>query len=379
MRCVVPGCSNSSVSARLHAFPLTDRALCRTWLRSVQHPEFGADTDLTVVTQQRLRVCSDHFVAADYKGNCLKEGAVPSVFPWTGIRVEMLSQPLEEETSDKEDFPVATCSQMKEDPTLKAFKISQAPEVSGILKSDEVLVNTQCLLELFKCCSVCLVECCVTIEGNERLFSVTQDCQSCGHHRKWRSHPNSADEPGEDFHEEHEDHEEIIHKEHKDHERPFHREYKDHKESLHEEHKDEDAVSHPETVVMVPHRMKTKEVSMEIKQIIVSMRNEKKSIREIGKTLGLSKSTVGYILKKKASTGDVSNRKRPGRPRKATEEVDQIILSIMTKNPRTPVQQIKNTLKEVGREISLTTIRRKLHSLNHTIETAFLHNLKMAK
>lgn len=117
---------------------------------------------------------------------------------------------------------------------------------------------------------------------------------------------------------------------------------------------------------------------MEIKQTIVSLRNQKKSIREIGKTLGLSKSTVGYILQKKASTGDVTNKKRPGRPKKTTEEDDQIIISIMTKNPQTPVQQIRNTLKEIGREVSVTTIRRKLHLLKRSIETAFLHNLQMA-
>ncbi|KAI4886340.1 hypothetical protein NFI96_010914 [Prochilodus magdalenae] len=392
MRCIVPGCHNSSVSARFHAFPLADSALCRTWLRSVQHPGFGADTDLKVVTQERLKVCSDHFVAADYKGNRLKDEAVPSVFPWTGIRVEMLSQPTEEETSDKEDSPVATCSQMKEEPNQKAFRISQTPEVSGILKGSEVMVNTQCLLELFKCCSVCLVECCVTIEGNERLFTVIQDCQSCGHHRKWRSHPNPEDEHMEAFHEEHQDGEDAIHEQHKDRKTAIRKKPRYHKKPFHEDHKDEEAVLHPEvqhkpqpgnknrqSAAMVPHRIKTKEVSMEIKQIIVSMRNEKKSIRQIGKSLGLSKSTVGYILRKKACTGDVSNRKRPGRPKKATEEVDQIILSLMTKNPRTPVQQIKNTLKEVGREVSLTTIRRKLHSLNHAIETAFLQNLKMEK
>ncbi|XP_072543324.1 uncharacterized protein [Salminus brasiliensis] len=60
---------------------------------------------------------------------------------------------------------------------------------SSVFKSNEVSVNTQCLLELFQYCWLCQIECCINIEGNERRFSITQDCQSCGHHRQWRSHP----------------------------------------------------------------------------------------------------------------------------------------------------------------------------------------------
>ncbi|XP_072543322.1 uncharacterized protein [Salminus brasiliensis] len=373
MRCIVPGCNNSCMSARFHSFPLSNGALCRTWLRSVQHPVFGVDTDLKVVGQQRLKVCSDHFVAADYNGSYLKDDAVPTVFPWTGIRVEMLCQSVEE-TSDKEDSPIPTCSQIKEDPAHHAVKISEAAEEASIFKSSEVTVNTQCLLELFKCCSVCLVECCVTIEGTEKLFAVIQDCQSCGHHREWRSRPTLAEEPMETFSIEHEDPEDE----------------RDHKDAL-DEHRDVCTAAYPliehtpepeediKTVVLVPHRPKSKEVSMDRKQTIVDLRNQKKSIREIGQIMGLSKSTVAYILRKNASTGDVSNKKRSGRPKKTTEEDDQIILSIMTKNPRTPVQQIRNTLKEVGREVSMTTIRRKLHLLNHTIESAFIQKVTMGE
>ncbi|XP_060770838.1 zinc finger protein 43-like isoform X1 [Neoarius graeffei] len=58
--------------------------------------------------------------------------------------------------------------------------------------STEVMVNTQCLLELFQFCWFCQRECCTTIEGNEKLSSITQDCQSCGYHRDWRSHPPTS-------------------------------------------------------------------------------------------------------------------------------------------------------------------------------------------
>ncbi|XP_053089686.1 zinc finger protein 454-like isoform X4 [Pangasianodon hypophthalmus] len=80
---------------------------------------------------------------------------------------------------------------------------------TSIFKSSEVLVNTHCLLELFQFCWLCHKECCITIEGNEKLFSVTQDCQNCGHHRDWRNHPPSA-EPAETYHNEPKDHVETF-------------------------------------------------------------------------------------------------------------------------------------------------------------------------
>ncbi|KAK1797293.1 hypothetical protein P4O66_008672 [Electrophorus voltai] len=380
MRCIVPGCSNTNTSTRFHSFPLSNGALCRSWLQSIRHPTFLSDTDVKVIRQERLMVCSDHFVVADYNGRCLKDGAVPSVFPWTAIRVKMLSLPFEEKC-EKDDTPLTVCSQTDKGPNQQAVNITQTSQGHSILKSSEVLVSVQCLLELFKCCSVCLVECCFTVEGHERLFSVTQDCQSCGHHRVWRSHPNRTEQPVETLPEDDKCRENLC------------KEDKECGETFHHSQEVEDATSHPEvehtlepeddnskeSMVVVPHRMKSKEVSMETKHTIVNLRSQKKSIREIAKALGLSKSTVAYIIKKKASTGDVSNKKRCGRPKKTTAEDDQIILSIMTKNPRTPVQQIRNTLREVGREVSVATIRRKLHSLNHTIETAFLHNLKATK
>lgn len=78
-----------------------------------------------------------------------------------------------------------------------------------------MLVNTHCLLELFQFCWLCHKDCCITIEGNEKLFSVTQDCQNCGHHREWRSHPPSA-EPTEIFHNELKGHTETFDQKHED-------------------------------------------------------------------------------------------------------------------------------------------------------------------
>ncbi len=95
-------------------------------------------------------------------------------------------------------------------------------------------------------------------------------------------------------------------------------------------------------------KMRSKELSLSVKQAIIRLKKQNKPIREIAKTLGVAKTTVWNILKKKERTGELSNTKRPGRPRKTTVVDDWIIISLVKKTPFTTVGQIKKTLQEVG-------------------------------
>ncbi|XP_026803379.3 zinc finger protein 454-like isoform X3 [Pangasianodon hypophthalmus] len=110
----------------------------------------------------------------------------------------------QEASSEKENAPtpVSACSEVEESSWLKVFKSLQTPQGFTNLQRSEVLVNTQCLLKLFQFCWLGHKECCIAIKGNERLLSVTQDCQSCGYHRDWRSRSptglTSDDEEEED-------------------------------------------------------------------------------------------------------------------------------------------------------------------------------------
>ncbi len=108
-------------------------------------------------------------------------------------------------------------------------------------------------------------------------------------------------------------------------------------------------------------KMRAKELSLSVKQAIIRLKKQNKPIREIAKTLGVAKTTVWNILKKKERTGELSNTKRPGRPRKTTVVDDRRILSLVKKTPFTTVGQIKNTLQEVGVCVSKSTIKRRLH------------------
>ncbi len=70
---------------------------------------------------------------------------------------------------------------------------------------------------------------------------------------------------------------------------------------------------------------------MQVKQTIVRLQKQNKSIREIAGTLGEVKSTVWYILRKKQRTGELSNIKRPGCPQMTTVVDDRRILSMVKK------------------------------------------------
>ncbi|KAK3515883.1 hypothetical protein QTP70_034733 [Hemibagrus guttatus] len=122
--------------------------------------------------------------------------------------------------------------------------------------------------------------------------------------------------------------------------------------------------------------MKSKELSLPVKQSIVKLKNENKSIREIAKTLGVAKSTIWSILKKAEHTGDLMNNHRSGRPRKTTEGEDRRILSLVKKNPFTTVGQIKNTLQEVGVSVSESTIKRRLHQSKYSWSTVSIKERK---
>lgn len=59
-----------------------------------------------------------------------------------------------------------------------------------------------------------------------------------------------------------------------------------------------------------------KEISTDVRNLVVKYRNEKKSFGEISKLLNLSKSTVQTVFNNLKNTGSVENKPRSGRPKK---------------------------------------------------------------
>ncbi|KAG2456719.1 TCB1 transposase, partial [Polypterus senegalus] len=128
--------------------------------------------------------------------------------------------------------------------------------------------------------------------------------------------------------------------------------------------------------------MQSKDLSMQVKKAIFKLQKQKKTIREIATILRVLKSTVWYILRKKGSTGELSNAKRPGHPRKTTVVDDRRIISMVKRNPFTTANQVNNTLLGVGVSISKSTIKRRLHESKYrgcTARCKPLINLKNRK
>lgn len=95
--------------------------------------------------------------------------------------------------------------------------------------------------------------------------------------------------------------------------------------------------------------MRSKKVSIQVKKASLGLKKQNESVRKKANTIGLAKSTIRCIFKKKESAGILSNAKRPGKTAKVD---DGGVISLVKKNPLTMPSQVKNTLGEVGASLS---------------------------
>ena len=93
----------------------------------------------------------------------------------------------------------------------------------------------------------------------------------------------------------------------------------------------------------------------------MKLREDGKSIRAIAQILAIASTTIWNVLKKKETTGVLSNRRRTGRPRKTTAVDDRNIVRAVKKDPKTTVVDISNHLQRRGVKVTLSAVRRRLH------------------
>uniref|UniRef100_A0A673FSC5 Transposase IS30-like HTH domain-containing protein n=1 Tax=Sinocyclocheilus rhinocerous TaxID=307959 RepID=A0A673FSC5_9TELE len=84
------------------------------------------------------------------------------------------------------------------------------------------------------------------------------------------------------------------------------------------------------------------------KQAIVKLREDGESIRAIAQTLAQASTTIWNVLRKKETTGVLSNRPRTGRPRKTSAVDDRNIVTAVKKDPKTTVSDISKNLQRAG-------------------------------
>ena len=107
---------------------------------------------------------------------------------------------------------------------------------------------------------------------------------------------------------------------------------------------------------------KKRELSNDVKEMIVTLNLGGLSKNKIGELLGIHRSTVGRVLKKFQERGSVENNRRSGRPRVTDARGDRKIYWIVKRNRRQSLQDITSKFNgDEGTRVSKRTIRRRLH------------------
>lgn len=125
--------------------------------------------------------------------------------------------------------------------------------------------------------------------------------------------------------------------------------------------------------------MKSKELLIQEKEVILKLRSKKHSIRDIAEKLSFPKTTVWNVLKQNKCNGSLHNRPRSGRPRITSATTDRKIARAVKINPKTTVSEICNGLKSAGTNVSKSTVRRRLREQGYRGYTARCKPLISAK
>ncbi len=110
---------------------------------------------------------------------------------------------------------------------------------------------------------------------------------------------------------------------------------------------------------MAPHG---KELSEDLKKIIVALRKIGVGYKKIAKTLKLSCSTVAKTIQRFNRTGSTQNRPHHGRPKKLSARAQRHIQRLCLENRRMSAASIAAVVEGVGGQpVSAQTIRRTPH------------------
>lgn len=104
-----------------------------------------------------------------------------------------------------------------------------------------------------------------------------------------------------------------------------------------------------------------KELDVEKRAAVVTLRKESYTIREIAQKLKLPRSTVSDTLKRFAETGQNKSKTRSGRPKSTTSAEDKFIVVTSKRDRRKTAPEISAELNKTrGKPVSTETVRRRL-------------------
>ena len=112
--------------------------------------------------------------------------------------------------------------------------------------------------------------------------------------------------------------------------------------------------------------LRGKELSQDLRDLIIKLHKEKNSQREIAKIVGKSRSTIQKIITKFQITGNTKNKIRTGRPSIFTEKESRMIVRKVKNNPKISAPILKTDIENaVGKTCHPETIRRLLRKAGY--------------
>uniref|UniRef100_A0A0K8UV17 Transposable element Tc1 transposase n=1 Tax=Bactrocera latifrons TaxID=174628 RepID=A0A0K8UV17_BACLA len=109
-----------------------------------------------------------------------------------------------------------------------------------------------------------------------------------------------------------------------------------------------------------------KEIHLEVRKLIIKLYLENKSLREIGKVVGKSHSSVQTIIKSYINTGNLHSKPRSGRPKILTPREERNIVTVVSANPIiSAVKLTQDIYDSTQKKISPQTVRNVLYSAGY--------------
>lgn len=105
-----------------------------------------------------------------------------------------------------------------------------------------------------------------------------------------------------------------------------------------------------------------KQLTIEVRQLIIRLNGEGNSVREIAKIIGKPKSTIHDIIKRYQNEFRLQYKSREGQGKKLTVREERRIVSEVNKNPFKSAKDLKVELeKTTGKDVCVNTIRNVLY------------------
>ena len=103
-------------------------------------------------------------------------------------------------------------------------------------------------------------------------------------------------------------------------------------------------------------------ISDEMRYKVVDLHQDQLGYKKIAKITGISISTIRWIIKKHARTGQVANLPKSGRPKKTSKRLDKLIVKQFEENPFSTAEDVNKYLKNNNlADISTQTVRNRIN------------------